>query len=96
MIYSVSQKIDSETLCAFQIKQSANSIPCLKGFLVYLNEKCWALEINARSEIKPQRHMSHNTVVTKGNLCQFCNNGVHPLCKCYKFNTTKVKKGTIL
>lgn len=96
LIYVLAQKIDSDTLCAFQMQQTSNTIPTLEHFLNYLSEKASALELNpkAESRLQTQRHTAHNTIIKKSNnsVCSFCKNGIHLLHKCFKFNAEDVRK----
>lgn len=51
----MSQKVDSDTLCAFQMNQKTIKIPTLSDFLDYLKEKAFALKVNTKTEVKLQR-----------------------------------------
>lgn len=97
LIFILSLKLDSEMLCAFQMTQSSDTVPTLSDFTNYLKDKATALELNSkgddvRSSVKSERHSVHNTVVKRYNNCMFCNNGSHPLYRCYQFINADLPK----
>lgn len=97
LVFILSQKLDPDTLCSFQMQQAKNTIPTLKDFTKYLDEKASAMEMSTSrvDDTRPQkfeRHSAHNHLVKKGTQCRFCGKGNHPLFRCFKFIGSSVDK----